>query len=72
MPLRLVVLQYAADPRIQLRVDRPQAVGDILVNRGFGYMKLPSGSTHCRVVFDDVFAQFNCPLLNCSLHAITS
>ena len=72
MPLRFILLQHVAYPSVKLRIYRPQPVGHILMYSGLRYMKLPRGSTYRRVVFNNVFAQLNGPLLNCSLHVITS
>lgn len=69
MSLRLVLLEDIPYPPVKLGVHLPQSVGYVLVYGRLGYMKLPRGGADRRVVFDNVFAQFDCPFLNCSLHA---
>ena len=72
MPLCLVDIQYPPNLMIQLGVDNPKAIGYIFMYGRLGYMKLLSGGAHRRVIFNDVLAQLDGPLLDCSLHAITS
>ncbi len=69
MPLRFILFEDMPYPPVKLRIHLAQPVGNVLMYRGLGYMKLPRGGADRRVVFNNVFAQFDCPFLNCSLHA---
>ena len=72
MPLRFVDVEDTAHPDIQLGIHGPQAIGHILVHGGLRYMKLLGGGAHRRIIFNNVFAQFNGSPFNGSLHTITS
>ena len=72
MALRFILIQHTPYSAVKLRIHGTQPVGDILMYGRLRYMKLPRGGAHRRVVLNNVLAEFNGSLLNCSLHVITS